>query len=170
MSDVKGATNTGEDWYLYVPSCDPSENPQPYRATPTAWPISVEEVKRTEAQAQSGSPSAVNALGNFNAASTLVLFAQFLVLFALIGMIHLFGWGKRPVNRYRAYDCFRRAHSDGCAAAANNVAVCKRLGYGCKANKEEAVAQLKALIKGASTPAVLELMASVSRKGHFAFH
>ncbi len=71
--------------------------------------------------------------------------------------MHLFGWGQRPVNRYKAYDCFCRAHSAGSAAATNNRAVCKWLGYGCKQHKEEAVALLDAI----SEPVLLRLMALV---------
>ncbi len=65
----------------------------------------------------------------------------FLVSF-ITGVAHLFGWGQRLVNRYKAYDCFRRALSAGCAAAANNRAVCKWLGYGCKQNEAEACSLL----------------------------
>jgi hypothetical protein len=65
--------------------------------------------------------------------------------FGSIGVAHLFGWGKRPINHYKAFDCFCRANKAGCAAATHNRAVCRWLGYGCKQNKDEAVAALTTL-------------------------
>ena len=76
-------------------------------------------------------------------------------------MVHLFGWGQRPVNRYKAYDCFCRAHSAGCSAAALNGAVCKWLGYGCKQNKEEALSILNAFAESDSSPPLTRIIASV---------
>ncbi len=78
-----------------------------------------------------------------------------------IGVIHLFGWGQRPVNRYKAYDCFCRAHSAGCAAAANNRAVCKRLGYGCKQNVSQAETELLAVANSEAASKLLKAMALV---------
>ncbi len=52
----------GEEWYLYLPSSD--EPLQPYRSARTAWPISAEEVSRTESQAAASKASALNNLGN----------------------------------------------------------------------------------------------------------
>jgi hypothetical protein len=75
--------------------------------------------------------------------------------------MHLFGWGQRPVNLYKAYDCFCRAHSAGCAAATNNRAVCKWLGRGCRQNKEEAE-KLLAAADAKGSPPPLRLMALVS--------
>jgi hypothetical protein len=75
--------------------------------------------------------------------------------------MHLFGWAQRPVDRYKAYDCFCRARSAGCAAASNNRAVCKWLGYGCKQHEEEAVAQLTDVTE-AATSAPLKYMSAVS--------
>jgi hypothetical protein len=76
-------------------------------------------------------------------------------------MIYLFGWAQRPVNRYKAFDCFSRAHSAGCAAATHNRAVCKWKGYGCKQNREEATDQLKALVERAAIALPLKLMTLV---------
>jgi hypothetical protein len=61
MSDKKAEVGASEDWYLYLP---PTNEPlQPYRRAPTAWPISAEELKRTEAQAAATHASALNDLG-----------------------------------------------------------------------------------------------------------
>jgi hypothetical protein len=81
--------------------------------------------------------------------------------------MHLFGWGQRPVNRYKAYDCFCRAHNAGSAAATHNRAVCKWLGYGCKANEEEALAQLQAVAATDSKASTACLMALVSAAACF---
>jgi hypothetical protein len=72
--------------------------------------------------------------------------------------MYIFGWGQ-PVNRYKAYDYFCRAHSAGCAAGSHNRAVCKRIGYGCKQYEQESVALMKALAE--STALSLKLMALV---------
>jgi hypothetical protein len=76
-------------------------------------------------------------------------------------MVHLFGWGQRPINQHKAYDCFCRARSAGCSAAALNGAVCKWLGYGCKQNKEEALSILKTLSVSASSLPLIRDIASV---------
>jgi hypothetical protein len=78
--------------------------------------------------------------------------------------MHLFGWGQRPVNRYKAYDCFCRAHTAGSAAATHNRAVCKRLGYGCKLNKAVALAQLKSMAAAskASTACLMGLVSAAA--------
>jgi hypothetical protein len=64
--------------------------------------------------------------------------------------MHLLGLGGRQVNRYKAYDCFCRAHSAGLMAATHNRAVCKYMGYGCRQDEEEAVTQLQAAAESAS--------------------
>jgi hypothetical protein len=61
MSDAKGAIGADEEWHLWLIHDD--EEVQPYRTAPTAWPISAEEVKRSESQAVSSNASAVNNLG-----------------------------------------------------------------------------------------------------------
>jgi hypothetical protein len=78
-----------------------------------------------------------------------------------VGMVHLFGWGQRPVNRYKAYDCFCRARSAGCSAAALNGAVCKWFGYGCKQNEENALSILNASAASASSLPLIRAIASV---------
>jgi hypothetical protein len=83
--------------------------------------------------------------------------------------MHLFGWGQRPVNRYKAYDCFCRAHTAGSAAATHNRAVCKWLGHGCKPDEEEALAQLKAVAAADSKASTACLMALVSAATRFVF-
>ncbi len=60
MSDADATVSIAEEWYLYRPLGDP---PQPYRSAPAAWPISADELKRTEAQAAASNPSALNNLG-----------------------------------------------------------------------------------------------------------
>jgi hypothetical protein len=68
MTEAKGPLATkaqasisaSEEWFVYIP---PFNEPQPYRSAPTTWPISAEELSRTEAQAQSGNASALNNLG-----------------------------------------------------------------------------------------------------------
>jgi hypothetical protein len=50
-----------EEWYLHYPS--KFERLQPYRTAHTVWPLSTEELSRTERQAQSGNASALNNLG-----------------------------------------------------------------------------------------------------------
>ncbi len=61
MSGAAAQSSAGDEWHLYVPS---KEAPlQPYRSTPTAWPISAVEVQRYESQAAAGNPSALNSLG-----------------------------------------------------------------------------------------------------------
>jgi hypothetical protein len=155
MSEAKGERGACEEWYLYLPARD--EVVQPYRSAPTAWPISAEECNRAEAQAQLSNPSALNTLGIL----PYVLISRITSLRVLLaGMLHLFGWGKRPVNRYKAYDCFCRAHSAGCAAATNNRAVCKWLGYGCKEHEEDAKTWLAAASTDPSSRS-LRLMATV---------
>jgi hypothetical protein len=52
----------GEEWCLYLPSRD--KPLQPYRSARTAWPISAEELSRTESQAAASKASALNNLGN----------------------------------------------------------------------------------------------------------
>ncbi len=55
------AIAAADEWYLYLPS--KAEPLQPYRSAPTAWPLCAEELRRTESQAHSGNPSALNNLG-----------------------------------------------------------------------------------------------------------
>ncbi len=76
-------------------------------------------------------------------------------------MIHMFGWGERPVNRYKAYDCFCQAHSAGWAAASHNRAVCKWMGHGCKMDEDYAVAELKAMAVSATSSVMLKAIALV---------
>jgi hypothetical protein len=63
MTDVdkKNRIGAGDEWYLYLPSN--KEPVQPYRTAHTVWPLSAEELSRTESQAQSGNASALNNLG-----------------------------------------------------------------------------------------------------------
>ncbi len=67
MTDSKGQIGASEEWYLYLPSNEAL--PQPYRSAPITWPISDVELKRTEAQAQSGNASALNNLGKAQCAA-----------------------------------------------------------------------------------------------------
>jgi hypothetical protein len=75
--------------------------------------------------------------------------------------MHLFGWGQRPVDRYKAYEYFCRAHRTGFAAAANNQAVCMWLGYGCKEKKRPAIKELTAVANQETRPKALRAMALV---------
>jgi hypothetical protein len=156
--DARDQIGPGDEWYLHFPSDEPL---QPYRSARTVWPLSAEELSRTERQAQSGNASALNNLGNDETPTDCPAHPT---LFAcgVTGAMHLFGWGQRPVNRYKAYDCFCRAYSAGCAAATHNRAACKWLGYGCKLNEEEALAQLKAVVAADSKASTACLMALVS--------
>jgi hypothetical protein len=61
MSDAKAQIGASEEWYLFV--FLRHGLPQPYRSAPTAWPISEEELRRTEAQAAASNASALNNLG-----------------------------------------------------------------------------------------------------------
>jgi hypothetical protein len=62
MSDAKGALSANDEWYLYLlPTRDPQV--QPYRTAPTVWPLSTEELSRTERESKSGNASALNNLG-----------------------------------------------------------------------------------------------------------
>jgi hypothetical protein len=79
------------------------------------------------------------------------------------GAMHLLGLGGRQVNRYKAYDCFCRAHSAGLAAATHNRAVCKWMGYGCRQDEGEAVTQLKAAAESTSVARLMALVLSLSR-------
>jgi hypothetical protein len=119
MSDTKAQISADNEWYVFqtLPYGE-----QPYRSAPTAWPLSADELTRTEAQAATSNPSALNNLG----------MSQGLACFTLLsnnplvpGAIHFFGWAQRPVNYYKAYDCFCRAHKAGSVAAAINRAMCK---------------------------------------------
>jgi hypothetical protein len=73
----------------------------------------------------------------------------------------LLGLGGRQVNRYKAYDCFCRAHSARLAAATHNRAVCKWMGYGCRQDEEEAVTQLKAAAESTSVARLMALVFSL---------
>jgi hypothetical protein len=59
--DAKNLIGPNDEWYLHHPSH--FEAPQPYRTAHTVWPLSAEELSRTERQAQSGNASALNNLG-----------------------------------------------------------------------------------------------------------
>jgi hypothetical protein len=78
------------------------------------------------------------------------------------GAMHLLGLGGRQVNRYKAYDCFCRAHSTGLAAATHNRAVCKWMGYGCRQDEEEAVTRLKGAAESTSLARLMALVLSFS--------
>jgi hypothetical protein len=161
--DAKHQIGPNEEWYLHFHSDLPL---QPYRTAHAVWPLSTEELSRTESQAQSDNASALNNLGTnerpTDGPANLTHFAC-----GVTGAMHLFGWGQRPVNRYKAYDCFCRAHSAGCAAATHNRAVCKRLGLGCKLNYEEALAQLEAVVAADTKVSTACLMALVSAAARF---
>ncbi len=60
--DAKDQLSAADEWYLYHPS-DSGVQLQPYRSAQTVWPLSAEELSRTESQAQSGNASALNNLG-----------------------------------------------------------------------------------------------------------
>jgi hypothetical protein len=164
--DAKDQIGPNDEWYLHYPS--KVEPLQPYRTANTVWPLSAKELVRTERQAQSGNASALNNLGTdeipADCPSHLTHFAC-----GVTGAMHLFGWGQRPVNRYKAYDCFCRAHSAGCAAATHNRAVCKWLGYGCKLNEEDALNQL-VVAAADSKPSTACLMALVSAAACFCIY
>jgi hypothetical protein len=59
-TDAKDQIGPSDEWYLFMANQD---LPQPYRTSHTVWPLSAEELSRTERQAQSGNPSALNNLG-----------------------------------------------------------------------------------------------------------
>ncbi len=59
-ADAKDQIGPNEEWFLHFRSDVPL---QPYRSALTVWPLSAEELSRTERQAQSGNPSALNNLG-----------------------------------------------------------------------------------------------------------
>jgi hypothetical protein len=61
MSDGKHQINVVDEWYLHYPA--KFEPLQPYRTAHTVWPLSAEELSRTERQAQSGNASALNNFG-----------------------------------------------------------------------------------------------------------
>jgi hypothetical protein len=61
MNDAKAQIGASEEWYLFLPPH--YQPPQPYRSAPAAWPISAQELKRTEAQAAASNASALNNLG-----------------------------------------------------------------------------------------------------------
>jgi hypothetical protein len=61
MSDAKTQIGASDEWLLFL-TLDSSAL-QPYRSAPAVWPISVEELKRTEAQAAAANASALNNLG-----------------------------------------------------------------------------------------------------------
>jgi TPR repeat protein len=156
--DAKHQIGPNEEWYLHVDFDVPL---QPYRTAHTVWPLSTEELSHTERQAQSGNASALNNLGiNERPVDGRLHLTHFAC--GVTGAMHLFGWGQRPVNRYKAYDCFCRAHSAGCAAATNNLAVCKWKGYGCKPNQEVALAEMEAVAAADSKASTACLMALVS--------
>ncbi len=66
MSDAKQRIGADDEWYLYFPSGE-EEPPQPYRTAPTVWPLSADELSRTERAAQSSDKAeraaALNNLG-----------------------------------------------------------------------------------------------------------
>jgi hypothetical protein len=77
MADAKtDQISGGEQWYLYRPSkqseggVDVEMPIQPYRSAPTTWPLSAEELSRTERLAQSCNPSALNNLGTAHTQSS----------------------------------------------------------------------------------------------------
>jgi hypothetical protein len=160
MSDAKHRIGISEEWYLFIPPG--GALPQLYRTARTVWPLSAKEVQLTESQAQSGNPCALNNLGRpldrvlrvrLNHSQT------FSVLFT--GAVHLFGWGKRPVDRYKAYDCFCRAQIAGSAAATNNRAVCKYVEFGCAKRTHEASSDLHDLMETRGIPFPLLLITMV---------
>ncbi len=53
MSDAKQRIGADDEWYLYFPAAEEPEPPQPYRTAPTVWPLSANELSRTERAAQS---------------------------------------------------------------------------------------------------------------------
>ncbi len=61
MTDAQAQIGASDEWYLFLPSEE--EPPQPYRGARTIWPLSADELSRTESQAQSGNASALNNLG-----------------------------------------------------------------------------------------------------------
>jgi hypothetical protein len=61
MSDAKAQISASDEWYLFVET--PDEPPHPYRSARAVWPLSTEELRRNELQAQSGNASALNNLG-----------------------------------------------------------------------------------------------------------
>ncbi len=62
MSDAKRHVSTDEEWYLYVTATNLFLGAQPYRSAVATWPISDEELQRTESLAPTN-PSALNNLG-----------------------------------------------------------------------------------------------------------
>ncbi len=63
MIEAKAQIGASEEWYLLATK--ESAPLQPYRSAPATWPISAQELKRTEAQAATN-PSALNNLGTHN--------------------------------------------------------------------------------------------------------
>jgi hypothetical protein len=123
MTDFNHQCIADKQWLLYIPSS--KDGVQPFRSAPTAWPISAEELKRTEARAARANVSAINNLGTKALKRVLPqylfwMFVRVCICVGCAGAIHFFGWGPYAVNRYKAYDCFCRADSAGCAAASLN--------------------------------------------------
>jgi hypothetical protein len=65
MSDAKQRIGADDEWYLYFPTNEVVA--QPYRTAPTVWPLSADELSRTERAAQSSDKAeraaALNNLG-----------------------------------------------------------------------------------------------------------
>ncbi len=156
MTDAK-TSSSDEEWYLVA--CDGVV--LPYRGAPTKWPIGTVQFSQTEVQAKAGSALALNNLGAVRVLVSLQFGRNSVMCVVCAGAMHLFGWGQQPVNRYKAFDCFCRALSAGSAAAANNRALCKWYGYGCKQDPKEAVEGLTAAAQTAASP--LRPVASVRR-------
>jgi hypothetical protein len=62
MAAASDRISVSEEWYLYHPFAEDVPL-QPYRTARTVWPLSAEELSRTERQAESGNASALNNLG-----------------------------------------------------------------------------------------------------------
>ncbi len=73
--------------------------------------------------------------------------------------MHLFGWGEQPINRYKAYEYFCRAHRAGCAAATHNRMVSQGMGYGCKKQSVPVAAEhLSAMAENPTTSNAVKLV------------
>ncbi len=66
MCDARQRIGAVDEWYLYFPAGE-EEPPQPYRTAPTVWPLSADELSRTERASQSSDKAeraaALNNLG-----------------------------------------------------------------------------------------------------------
>ena len=63
MSSSPSQIGRDDEWYLYLPKAA-NVPPQPYRTARTVWPVSAQDVKQTEDEADRSNPSALNNLGN----------------------------------------------------------------------------------------------------------